>query len=110
MTAGASTQFTRERVVGQFPNGDHSGRARCWPLFVRIPWAREEPGEVCCAIDSHVDRTFLIEVFLVSAAGQVLRAVHHEQVPPTFSSNTHITGGVLCPKKSIRSIKSSTVR
>ena len=30
-----------------------------------IPRAREELGEVCCAIDSHVDRTFRIEVFLL---------------------------------------------
>src|SRR2546425_9619011 len=65
---------------------------------------------VCCAIDSHVDRTFLIEVFLVSGAQKFLRARHHEQIPPKFSSNTHLTKGVLWPEKSIRSIKSSTVR
>src|SRR5260370_906666 len=55
--------------------------------------------------DSQVDRTFLIEVFLLSAAHRVLRAVHHEQLPPKFSSNTRLTKGVLWPKKSIRSIK-----
>jgi len=35
-------------------------------------------GEVCCAFDSHVDRTFLIEVFSISADQKFLRAVHHE--------------------------------
>ncbi len=74
------------------------------------PPAREEFGEVCSVIDSHVDRTFLIEVFLVSAAQKILRAVHHEQIPPKFRSNTRLTKGMLCPEKSIRSIKSSTVR
>jgi hypothetical protein len=49
------------------------------------PWAREELGEVCCAIDSHVDRTFIIEVLFISTAQKFLRAVHHE---PKFSSNT----------------------
>src|SRR5437660_9880040 len=32
------------------------------------------------AIDSHVDRTFLFEVFLPPAAQKILRAVHHEQL------------------------------
>jgi hypothetical protein len=48
-------------------------------------------GEVCCAIDSHVDRPLLIEVFSHSAAQRFLRAVHHEQTPPKFSSNTRVT-------------------
>jgi len=29
-------------------------------------------GEVCSSIDSHVDRTFLIEVFFISASGTFL--------------------------------------
>jgi hypothetical protein len=70
----------------------------------------EELGELCCAIDSHVDRTFLFEVFFPPAAQKVLRAVHHEQIPPKFSSNTRLTKGVLWPEKSIRSIKSNTVQ
>ncbi len=57
-----------------------------------------------------VDRTFLLEVFLISAAQKFLRAVHHEQLLPKFSSNIRLTKGVLCPEKSIRSIKSSMVR
>jgi hypothetical protein len=65
---------------------------------------------VCCAIDSHVDRVFLFEVFLISGVQKFLRAVHHEQLPPKFSSYTRLTKGVLCPEKSIRSIKNSTVR
>jgi hypothetical protein len=36
--------------------------------------------------------------------------VHHEQIPPKFSSNTRLTKGVLWPEKSIRSIKSNTVQ
>ncbi len=32
-----------------------------------------------------------------------------KQTPPKFSSNTRLTKGMLCPEKSIRSIKSSTV-
>jgi hypothetical protein len=61
-------------------------------------------------IDSQVDWTFLIEVFLFSAAKKFFRAVRHEQLPPKFSSNTCLAKGMLCPEKSIRSIKSSTVR
>jgi hypothetical protein len=67
-------------------------------------------GELCCAINSHVDRTFLFEVFLMPVAQKFLRAAHHEHVPPKFSSNTCLTKGMLCPEKSIPSIKSSTVR
>jgi hypothetical protein len=74
------------------------------------PRAQAKLGEVCCDVDSHVDRTFLIEVFFISAAQKLLRAVQHEQVPPKFSSNTRLAKGLLCPKKSIRSIKSSTAR
>jgi hypothetical protein len=67
-------------------------------------------GEVCSSIDSHVDRTFLIEVFFISASRDFLKAVHHEQRQPKFSTNTRITKGVLCPEKSIPSIESATVR
>jgi hypothetical protein len=57
-------------IAGQFPDGRPLGQIRGdgW-VFVSIPRAREEFGEVCCAIDSHVDRTFLIEVFLVPLRG-----------------------------------------
>jgi hypothetical protein len=74
------------------------------------PPRREEFGEMCCTIDSDVDRTFLIAVLLVPAAQEFLRAVHHGQTPSKFSANTRLPKGVLCPEKSIRSIKSSTVR
>jgi hypothetical protein len=82
-----------------------------WLAFVSIPpvWGKS-PGEVYCKTDSHVDRTFFIEVFLLACAQKFHRAVHHEQAPPKFSSNTCLTKGVLCPEKSIRSIKNSTVR
>ena len=94
-----------------FRVADHSDRTTVMAGYSSAsPGAREEFGEVCCAIDSHVDRTFLIEVFLVSGAQKFLRARHHEQIPPKFSSNTRLTKGVLWPEKSIRSIKSSTVR
>src|SRR5690348_14095050 len=65
-----------------------------------------------CAVPSTrtFDRTFLFEVFLTSAAQKFLRAVHHEQLPPKFSSNSRLAKGMLCPEKSIHSIKSSTVR
>jgi len=56
-----------------------------------------------------VDRTFLIEVFLVSAAWKFFRAMHHEEVPSKFSLNARLTKGVLCPKKLIHSIKNLTV-
>ena len=74
------------------------------------PGAHGEFGEICCAIDSHVDRAFLIAVPLISVAQRFLRAVRHEQIPPKFSSNTRVPKGVLCLEKLIRSIKSSTVR
>src|SRR6267142_574028 len=61
-------------------------------------------------IEAHVDRTFLFKVFSISAARKFLRAMHDEQLRLKFSSNTRLTKGVLCPEKSIRSIKSSTVR
>jgi PhnB protein len=54
---------------------------------------------VCCAIDSRVDQTFLIEVCLLSAAQKFLRAVHHEQLPQEFSSNTRITKRSVMPRK-----------
>ena len=79
----------------------------------RHPRVWEELGKMCRAIDaidSRVDRTFLIEVFFISTAQLFLRAVHHEQSPPEFSLNTRLTKGVLCLEKSIHSIKSSTVR
>jgi hypothetical protein len=78
--------------------------------FVSIPPGAGSLFEVCCATDSHVDRTFFIEVFLIASAQKLHRAVHHEQAPPKFSSSTRLTKGVLCPEKSIRSIKNSTVR
>ena len=34
---------------------------------------RKGLGEVCSPIDSHVDRTFLIEVFFISASGTFLK-------------------------------------
>ena len=86
----------------------HSDRTTVWLAFVSVPpVCGKSLGEVCCATDSHVDRTFFIEVSLIASAH---RAVHLEQAPPRFSSNTYLTKGVLCPEKSIRSIKNSTVR
>jgi len=42
---------------------------RRWLVFISIPLGRGKSlGEVCCAIESHVDRTFLIEVSSISAA------------------------------------------
>ena len=74
--------------------------------------SREEArlGEVCCSIDSHVDRRFLIEVFFISAARKFLQAATHEQLQRKSSSNTRLTKGVLCPERSIPSTKSCTVR
>ena len=60
--------------------------------------------------DLEVDRTFLVEVLLVSSTQKFLRAVLHELLPPKFVSNIGLTKGVLCPEKSIRSIRSCTVR
>jgi hypothetical protein len=90
----------------------HSDRTTLWLAFVSIPPVLGEGprrGMLCHrhATDSHVDRTFFIEVSLIASAH---RAVHLEQAPPRFSSNTYLTKGVLCPEKSIRSIKNSTVR
>jgi hypothetical protein len=48
----------------------------CWPTFGSIFRAREETREVCWAIDSHVDQTFLIGVSLISVARKFLRSVH----------------------------------
>jgi hypothetical protein len=93
-----------------FSIADHSDRTTVMAGVRRRPLAREELGEMWCAIHSHVDRTFLIEVFFISAARKFLRAVDHEQLPPKFSPNTRLTKGVLCPEKSIPSIKNSTVR
>jgi len=45
------------------------------------PPGGKEFGEMCCAIDWHVDRPFLIAVLLISTAQKFLRAVHHEQIP-----------------------------
>jgi hypothetical protein len=87
---------TVKLLVKSRPLGQNHGDG--W-VFISIRGAREELGEVCCAIDSHVDRSFLIEVFLTSAARKFLRAVHHEQILPKFSSNTRLTKGVLCPEK-----------
>jgi PhnB protein len=50
----------------------------CWLEFVRIRRARDELGEMCCAIDSQVDQTFLIEVLFIFMAPRFLGAVHHE--------------------------------
>ena len=76
------------------------------------PRGAETAGKACCAFDfdSQVDRVFLLEVLLISTAQRFLGAVRHEQLPPKFSSNTHLTKGVLCPENSIRSIRSCTVR
>ena len=76
-------------------------------VFVTILRTLERRGG--SSIDSHVDRTFLIEVFFISACRNFLKAVHHGQVQPKFSTNTRLTKGVLCPEKSIPSIESSTV-
>src|SRR6267143_1059778 len=91
--------------------GDHSDRTTVLAgIRQNPPGTRKELGEVRCAIDSQVDRTFLLEVSLLSASQKLLRAVHHGRLPPKFSSNTRLTKGKLWPKKSIHSIKSSTVR
>ena|SRR5882672_6781322 len=74
------------------------------------PGTRGKFGEARWAIDSQVDRAFLIEVLLTSAAQSFLRAAHHEQLLPKFGTSIRFAKGVLCPEKSIRSIKSSTVR
>src|SRR5258706_14704687 len=61
--------------LDHFRVADHSDRTTVMAGYSSAsPGAREEFGEVCCAIDSHVDRTFLIEVFLLSAAQKFLRA------------------------------------
>jgi PhnB protein len=54
---------------------------------------------VCCAVDSRVDRRFLIEVLLISPGQKFLQAVHHEQLRSKFSSNTGFTKGAFCLKK-----------
>src|SRR6266436_1984092 len=91
--------------------GDHSDSATVLAgIRQHPPGTRDELGEVRCAIDAQVDRTFLLEVSLLSASQKLLRAVHHGRLPPKFSSNTRLTKGKLWPKKSIHSIKSSTVR
>ena len=102
---GASN--TTELGKSRRPLGQNHGVGR---YSSESPGAQKELDEVCCAIDSQVDRAFLIEVSLVSAAQKFLRAVHHEQIPPKFSSNTRLTKGKLWPEKSIHSIKSSMVR
>jgi hypothetical protein len=67
-------------------------------------------GEVCSSIDSHVDRTFLIEVFFSPLPRIFLKRCIVNNFKPRFSTNTRLTKGVLCPEKSIPSIESSTVR
>src|SRR5260370_27229679 len=71
---------------------------------------RGKSSATCALPTTHVDRTFLFKVFSISAARKFLRAVHDEQLRLKFRSNTRLTKGVLCPEKSIRSIKSSSVR
>src|SRR5258708_10031321 len=107
--AGSNPSRTHSRHY--FRLADHSDRTTVWLAFVSIPpvWGKSL-GELCCATDSHVDRTFFIEVFLIAYDQESHRAVHHEQAPPKFSSNTCLTKGVLCPEKSIRSIKNSTLQ
>src|SRR6266853_3018512 len=104
-TDGASN--TTELDKSRRPLGQNHGVGR---YSSESSGAQKELGEVCCAIDSQVDRTFLLEVSLLSASAKLLRAVHHGRLPPKFSSNTRLTKGKLWPKKSIHSIKSSTVR
>jgi hypothetical protein len=58
----------------------------------------ETAGKTCCVFDSQVDRAFLVAVLLISTAQKFLGAVRHEQLPPKFSSNTHLAKGVLCPE------------
>lgn len=72
--------------------------------------AIKSASEGCRGADSLIDRVFFIEVFLIAAAQKFYRVVHHAQAPAKFSSNICFTKGVLCPEKSIRSIKNSTVR
>ena len=87
----------------------HSDGTTVMTVNRRHPRVWEELGKMCRAINSRVDQTFLIEVFFISVAQMFLQAVHHGHLPPKFRSNTSVTKGVSCPKKSIRSIKSSTV-
>jgi hypothetical protein len=79
---GYSFPYTAERSAGSAPFDRFTA-------FAQLNWQR-------------VDRTFLFEVSLLSAAQKSLRAAHHEQLPPKFRSNTRLTEGVLCPEKSIR--------
>ena len=110
--------FGRDRQRTIVSSG-HSDGTTVMTGIRRHPRVWEELGKMCraidaidsqsIAIDSLVDRTFLIEVFFISTAQMFLRAVHHGHLRPKFRSNTCVTKGVLCPKKSIPSIKSSTV-
>ncbi len=61
-------------------------------------------------INLQVDPSFLVEVLLISTVQKLPGAVHQEQRPPKFISNTDFTKGVLCPEKSIRSIRNRTLR
>jgi hypothetical protein len=63
----------------------------------------------CRAFDSQVDRRFsLTYVDLHDPYAPQSRGSN--KLPPKYGSNTQIPKGALCPEKSIRSIKSSTVR
>src|SRR6266446_6016255 len=50
-------------------------------------------------IDPHVDRTFLIEVFFLSAAQKFHRAVHHEQLPPKIQLEYCFNERSVMPRK-----------
>jgi hypothetical protein len=63
--------FVRAEAAAEdsFLVGGHSDRSTVLAgIRQNPPGSREELGEVCSAIDSQVDWTILIEVFLTSAA------------------------------------------
>jgi hypothetical protein len=71
-----------------------SGRNDC----VSVAWHESilsgSPGagkELARRADWQVDRAFLVDVLLISTAQKFLGAVRHEQLPPKFSSNTHLS-------------------
>jgi hypothetical protein len=85
-------------------------REEAFNIQAAFSGAAETAGQACCALDSQVDLAFPVKALLIFAAQKFLGAVHHEQLPPKFSSNTYLSKGVLCPGKSIRSMRNCTVR
>ncbi len=62
------------------------------------------------SITRRLTRCFSLKYCSLCMAPRSLGAVLYDQFPPKFRSNTQLTKGVSCPRKSIRSIRSCTVQ